>query len=195
MCIPKKIGITTALLTADIGELQKFKHHGEVVDKLAKLIVEWNIEREYCAFRLTGKYENEGNCQDFVEAVMKTLNVSFNPQGPLKHFIEEMRQKGTCDLMYKPSNEVREQMKLEQESYYFESHEELDEFAQKLEAKNFLFKQDFPFDWDLLKSFDRAFWVRNLKEPDNPHYTPSSNVPDGRHEACPFGNPIKAKNW
>jgi len=163
LCIPKRIGITTALLTADIGELQKFKNQTEVVDKLAKLIVEWNIEREYCAFRLTGKHENEGNCQDFVEAIMKTLNVSFNPQGPLKHCIDEMRSKGVCDLTYKPSTAVREQMKLEEESYSFLTHEELDEFVQKLEVKNFLFKQDFPHDWDLLKAFDRAFWVRSLK--------------------------------
>lgn len=189
LCVPKRVGIATALLTADVCEFQKTKDRS-VLDKLAKLIVQWNIEKEYCSFRLTGKHENEGNCQDFVEAIMKTLGVSFTPQGPLKHCIDEMRSKGVCDLTYRPSPVVQSKYGLK-EVYSFKTHTELDEFGKHLISCDLMFKVDHKSDWELLKAFDRAFWVRNLKEPDNPNYCSSvKEGPDSQKTACPFGDPM-----
>lgn len=44
-------------------------------NKLADVIVEWNVNKVYSNFSLTGKAENEGNCQDFVEAVLRALGI------------------------------------------------------------------------------------------------------------------------
>lgn len=48
---------------------------------------------------------------------------------------------------------------------------------------------DHVWDWALLKAFDRAFWVRNLKEPSNCVYQPE--VQNDKC-ACPFGDPHQA---
>lgn len=188
LCVPKRIAATTALLTADIDSISSIKMlRTELVDKLAQLIVEWNSEKTYCLYRITGKNANEGNCQDFVDAVLNKLGISFQPQGALKHCIEDMKSKGVSTLQYKPSAEVKEKLQLEKDSYLFESHQELDFFVQGLIDVCPLFKLDYKHDYSLLKAFDRAFWVRYYKEPDHVGYLPAKN--NEEQCSCPFGDP------
>jgi len=74
LILPKSIADTSVLLSADVEYIgSKIMPLNEVIDKIANLIVQWNTEKTYCLYRLTGKQANEGNCQDFVEAVLDTL--------------------------------------------------------------------------------------------------------------------------
>lgn len=62
----------------------------------------------------------------------------------------------------------------------FKTHQELDEYVLDLLKKDPKFPQNHSNDYALLKSFDRAFWLRYYKDK-NEISTP--------HDQCPFGNP------
>lgn len=155
MCIPKSIGDSAALLAADVGTITALNAPLEfVIDRLATLIVHWNTEYQYCLYRITGKQACEGNCQDFVDAVLSTLGISFKPTGALKICIETMRKKGIFETRYTPDPKLREALSLN-ESYLFDTHEELDMLVQEIVSREPGFKVDYSDDYALLKSFDR----------------------------------------
>jgi len=199
LCIPKSIGDSSALLAADITSISTLKVPiDQVIDRLAKLIVKWNTEYNYCVYRITGKQDNEGNCQDFVDSVLETLGVSFKPTGALKACIDTMRNKGVFEARYNPHAKARELAGLA-ESYLFESHEELDLFSKNLFNKIPGFRLEFQDDFKLLKSFDRAFWTRHLKVKDA-MYRPLTKQCDENDDeslecACPFLDPRATRSY
>ena len=69
----------------------------------------------------------------------------------------------------------------------FKSHKELDDFVNKLYEKNHSFAKSYPDHHMLLKSFDRAFWLRHFKANSEDKYKPSG---DEQKCECPFKNPL-----
>lgn len=108
------------------------------------------------------------NCQTFIDELCKALNITLKFSGALGSYINALRQYGSCDLTYKNID--------------FKTHKELDEFVCKELKKNPKFITT--DDWTLLKSFDRAFWLRYFKDKNN--QTAPCN--------CPFGNPTESQS-
>lgn len=154
------MGDAAALLAIDVDTISISTPDSldTLIDKLANLVIKWNTEYTYCLFRLAGKKSKEGNCQDFVDDVLSTLGITFNPQGPLKQCLETMRTKGKFEFVYYPSPEAKEYMNLKLNSYTFNSHEELDKLIHKYSLLEMNCKQDYNF----LKSMDR-FVVKSDK--------------------------------
>lgn len=76
LCVPRRIMSSAALISADIGEIYVAKDDLEVIaNKIAAVITKWNTHKRYINFKMTGKGINEGNCQDFVEDVLKQCGI------------------------------------------------------------------------------------------------------------------------
>lgn len=84
LCIPKKISSSMALLTLDVETLSLPKQSLSVLaDRLAQVVTTWNINYHYTNFNLGPKKPTEGNCQDFVNAVLDKLEVTPTFRGAL----------------------------------------------------------------------------------------------------------------
>lgn len=147
--------------------------------QLAEIIVDWNVNKTYCSYKLQGKSPNEVNCQDFVDAILNKLQISYNYTGTLANYINEMRLKGNCEMAFKPNQKFREHFGLTHENYVFRSHQELDDFVNKF-YENLI---DFEEERTLLKAFDRAFWCRHVHDPAEPLYHQT-------RKGCPFKSPF-----
>jgi hypothetical protein len=77
--------------------------------------------------------------------------------------------------------------------HHFDSHKELDLFVNDLLAIDSQFKLNHPGEFELLKSFDRAFWLRHYNDTKlkqhKPHYVQSEEDEDEFELDCPFGDP------
>lgn len=144
------------------------------------------MNKVYKNYSLTRR-ENEANCQEFVDTVLSRMGTKFTFDGAFSDFLLKMRTKGVCELEYTPSPEVIKQCNLDQPTYKFETHQQLDEFAEKISKSYAFFKQEFASDWRLLKAFDRAFWLRHYKQPKESTYDPLFN--EHGILCCPFNDP------
>lgn len=194
ICIPKKIAASMVLLALDVGSFHmSHLQLNDMIDQIAQVVIDWNINKTYCAYKLSGKEPNEGNCQgnfncfimfwsDFVDAILNKLNITPSFHGALGNFLSEMRTKGTGEMIFKPDTAFLDKFDLhETNEFVFHTHEELDKFVCMLQSKYALFDVDFAKEKELLKSFDRAFWIRHLHTPSDAKYQPCPN--------CPFDNP------
>lgn len=192
-----------ALLSADVDNIiiQKDKL-ADIADKIADVVVEWNVNYVYANIK-TSQKEHEGNCQDFVDNILDKLGIKSVFSGALGTFVEQMRTSGTCNLAFTPDKEFKQKFDLQEKSYTFDSHAELDTFVTQLKQKCHTFKLDYPSEWGLLKSFDRAFWLRHYKDTKHVKYTPLGGPcppPVNNHASinptkCPFGNPIQTHSY
>jgi hypothetical protein len=194
LCVPRRLFSGVALLSADLDALDIRKESlDELADKIAEVIVDWNTNKTYCNFAFTGKKPNEGNCQDFVEAVLTKLQIKPKLHGAFGEFVEKMRKFGKCELEFvPPSVEFREKYGLKAESYLFQTHAQLDSFVQQLLDVNNMFSFEHPHEWKLLKAFDRAFWLRFLKSNSNAQATPLMS--NNKHR-CPFDDPLSTVSY
>lgn len=169
----------------------------QIADKLAQLIVEWNVNYHYKNYTILKteeqkKNEKEANCQDFCMVVLEKLGVKPNFNGALKRYLEDMRKFGVCEMVFRPKKNFRQIFGLEKKSYQFTTHEELDQFVLSLKQKSPTVSIDFPNEMALLKSFDRGFWVRHFKSPERDEYKSLMGV-DSTTKAlksnCPFKDP------
>ena len=124
-------------------------------------------------------------------SLTQEFSYRFNPHGALKNFIEDMRSRGRCEFKYTPTKEVRDKFGLTETSYVFEKHADLDELATKL-FEHPEFKTKHKYDYSLLKAFDRAFWARHLKDPNNLKYEAKQQ---GLGSECPFGDPTVSQSY
>lgn len=110
-----------------------------------------------------------------------------------------MRKHGLCELEYTPTKEIKEKYNLDKDMYTFETHTQLDEFVRQLTGSNKLFKIDHSNDFSLLKAFDRALWLRHLRNPDEeahkPLYFQNPEKPETCELQCPFGDPYKSTTF
>jgi len=97
ICIPRKCVSTASILSADIDSITTSKKVDETVDILARIITDWNVVAQYNNF---SSKKGEANCQDFVEEVLKHLDIQSKFSGPLDAFIKQLREKGKSELAF-----------------------------------------------------------------------------------------------
>lgn len=196
LCVPRKIMSRAALLSCDIDGIAVEKERIEDIrNSLSQVICHWNSTKHY---RNDPKDRTvEGNCQDFVDDILAHLGIDASSvfNGALGDYLKEMRTKGVCEIAFKLTPEFRQEFGRQESIVKFESHAELDTFVNSLLQKERDFRRKYPQEWSLLKSFDRAFWLRNLKDPQVPQYQPLAPQEDGKVIGCPFDNPINTASF
>jgi len=146
--VPRRLQSGTAIISADIQQLEVATTDIEqIASKIAEVVTKWNVHKSYVNFRLTGKKENEGNCQDFVEDMLKALNCKVHSEGAFKLFMDKMRVKGVGTMEFEPTNEFKSTYGVA--TTVFTRHDELDNFVAAILKKNRFFMQDHPDEWKL----------------------------------------------
>jgi hypothetical protein len=187
LCVPRMLVSRAAFFTADLMEISE-KCVSEVRDKVADVITRWNGSMNYT---MTKKKNNEGNCQDFIIDLLNALEIKINFEGSLGKFLEKIRLDGKSEMEFPVSSKLRSELEIPYQSVMFNTHQELDEFVMMLIGSETNFSVLYKDDWELLKSFDRAFWLRYFK------IVKSKNYKEGNDDVnswkpctkCPFGNP------
>lgn len=180
LCIPRKCYSSAAMLAADLefGGIQLDLE--DTIKKISKVIINWNVTKQY--------NQNENNCQKFVDDVCNELGLNLDKilQGPLGEYLKSLRTKGQCDLSFHINDEMREKLEIKDKVKKFTTHEELDQFVESCVEKDPQFEENFKEHMLLLKSFDRAFWLRHFKHPDDKQFIPLGG---GNPTKCPFKDP------
>jgi len=193
LCIPRKCVSKAALLSADIDSISTDKRVEEVVDILADVITEWNVTKKYKDNSKNKK--EEANCQDFVHEILEKLGIKLDFKGPLGQFLTNLRETGLCDMEFPMDNNFRQCFNIKEKSKKFNTHEDLDNFVHYLQKTDMEFELKYKNEWVLLKSFDRAFWMRYYKFPNDTRWCSCKKKDvdeDGDVEYsvnCPFGDP------
>lgn len=183
LCIPKKLSSELALFVVDIGTISILHQVDEVIDKIAKIIVKWNTKFEYSM--IPGKTkQHKGNCQEFVEDILNSINIKPKFEGATALFLEKMRTQGKSEMVYETKDpELIKKFGFEKK--VFTTHEELDKFMIETERVFEDFELTHKQDYELLKCFDRAFWLRYYKTKKD-EFCPHK---EGSNVRCPFGDP------
>jgi len=185
LCIPRTCGSKTALFCTDVISVSIKKSLKEILDLITCIIVDWNVKREYCMF--PGKlHEFKGNCQEFTTCILSTLGVTLNlSSGCIGLYLERMVKDGKGGFVFETKDqEVIDLMDGSKREFF--SHLELDYFVQCILEKEPTFAYKFAHEYALLKSFDRAFWLRSAKKPKVETY--ACLTKKGKCN-CPFGDP------
>eukprot|EP01080_Neovahlkampfia_damariscottae_P005858 gene5858-9686_t len=197
ICIPRKCVSNAAIITADLDTLKTTKEVEKTVSILADVISEYNCFHTYS--KLTSGKPNCSNCQDFVEDILTRLDIELKFDGPLGNYLKTLKDKGTSDLIFAPDKNFIEKFSLKSSSVKFVSHNSLDEFVRDLMKSEPEFQKVHKQEYALLKSFDRAFWLRHFKFPNRTEYLyfkkdpeeedDITGVDDGTDCGCPFLDP------
>lgn len=191
LCIPKKIYSTSALLALDVPSHLETANVDDIIDKISDVVCRWNAFHQYD--------RNKNNCQVFIEELLLCLGISPDLfyKGQLGDSLKKMKSKGECDIKFKLDHDLQELLGIKEKKMSFKSHQELDKFIAKLEethlkVHNKLYSDKYPHDFALLKSIDRAFWLRYYREKNNEEFCP---LKDGSKIVCPCGDPISTKSF
>ena len=77
--------------------------------------------------------------------------------------MNKIKQTGKLRLEFIVKKKFQKKFSLDKTTYCFQSHPELDIFVSKLLEIDPTFDINHPTHWELLKGFDRAFWMRHKK--------------------------------
>lgn len=150
---------------------------------MSDVIIEWNCTKIYD--------RGDNNCQHFIDDILKHLGIALNFGESVSKFLNKIRTKGSCSIKYHIPPQIQEKLKLKEKKITFATHQQLDEFVNSVIEKVPAFQMEFKDDWYLLKSFDRAFWLRHYKSEATVAYKPSQ-------VGCPMGDPKETslcKDW
>ena len=90
-------------------------------------------------------------------------------------------------MKFSMDQQFREDFEINEKVIVFKTHNELDLFVKSLLSKDPDFISSHRSEWVLLKSFDRALWLKHSKYPELKEYIPLENKKDELD--CPFGDP------
>lgn len=224
LCIPRRISSASALLSCDLMEVSiDSTHIDDIAHKLAETAVVWNLTKKYKNFSKDVEKATFGNCQDFVLDVMQRLGIKLEFSGEMAKFIQKMRDKGRCELEFEPSKQFLEAFPFlkDQKStgknviFRFDTHQQLDRFVQRLlEFGGPRLQLDFRGEWAILKSFDRAFWLKHIKHREkakttnaqvanpelmvpefSPEFSPLWKNEVSKTHNCPFDDPENTRSF
>eukprot|EP01080_Neovahlkampfia_damariscottae_P009448 gene9448-1654_t len=168
LCIPRKCVSKSAFLTADIGEITTKETLESVREKIAKVITNWNVNYSYSMILKTNNHT--GNCQTFVDEMLKELGIELKFDGAMAKFINTLKKNGSSKLIYHLSDDIKYLIESSKSEIEFQTHQELDNFIVKLLEIEPTFAKEYKHDFNLLKSFDRALWLKFLKSQDEINY-------------------------
>ncbi len=158
LVVPRKCYSGAAVLAADVQKYYKGPQVEEALDKISNVICHWNAHYTYS--------RQKHNCQTFVDELCNVLEIDINFKGALGKFLDQLRTKGVCEMSYPLSEHLQSVLETNESSMNFATHHDLDDFVRQVRMKDPSYfecdaiGQD---DWILLKSYDRAFWLRHLK--------------------------------
>eukprot|EP01080_Neovahlkampfia_damariscottae_P010213 gene10213-2633_t len=162
ICIPRKCLSRSAFLTIDVGEIKTIETLESIRDKIADVIVYWNANVEYDSYGKSKK--GYGNCQEFIESILHALNMNIEYTGVIGDFLQNMKRHGSSKLIFPINQQMKFDFCLREDEIEFTSHSQLDKFVHSIEEKStVLFEETYPNEYLLLKSFDRAFWLKHQK--------------------------------
>jgi len=193
LSIPRKCVSRAALLSADIDSISTDKKLEEVIDTLSECICEWNTTKQYKDNPKNKKIE--GNCQDFVQDILDRLKIKTDFKGPLGETLRKLREEGKSEMEFIMDNDFRETFGILETKITFNKHCELDTFVKKLLTKELEFEIKYRNEWALLKSYDRAFWLRYFKFKNDDRWIPLKQKLENKEGevdfelCCPFGDP------
>jgi len=191
LCIPKKIYSQSALLALDIKSHLESANVDDIIERISECVCRWNAFHNYD--------RSKNNCQVFIEDLLVCLGI--NPdqyyKGQLGDCLKKMKQFGQTDIKFKVDKELRELCGIHETEITFQSHKQLDDMIEKLDAGclkkwKCRYEEKYPDDCALLKSLDRAYWLRHYREKDKVEY---QSLQVGSKCACPFQDPIGTKSF
>ncbi|KAG2377475.1 hypothetical protein C9374_009386 [Naegleria lovaniensis] len=161
LCIPRRCYSNAATLAIDIEEIST-KELDSCIDRVSQVIADWNVHNRYS--------QQKCNCQHFVDDICKALGIKMNFTGSMGHYITKLRNKGLCNIKWKVPVDIMEQVGIKEQKITFYTHKQLDMLMCSILSKIPDFPERYQEDHMLLKSFDRAFWLRSFKAPQNANY-------------------------
>jgi hypothetical protein len=186
-CMPKKCFSQSAIIALDVHSLLETADCDYIIDCISEVIARWNVMREY------DKHKN--NCQSFIDDLLVSLGIDPNSKfsGQLGEYLSLLRKSGENRMIFWLTPSLREDLSVKESSITFETHKELDDFLTLISTKSAGYFQKNPHDEMLLKSFDRAFWLkyyRNQKIEGNQHLF-------NKHKecCCHFGDPKSTRSF
>ncbi|KAL0486634.1 SAMD7 [Acrasis kona] len=159
LVVPRKCYAGAAILAADVEKYFRGPQVNEALDKITDIISQWNATKQYS--------QHFTNCQHFVDDLCKALDINLEFNGALKNFIQELRTTGYCDQI----------------SEHTENFDAFVQMVMRAAPDYFDIDRCGKDDWLLLKSYDRAFWLRHFKYPTDLSFCQHSDF------ECPFRNP------
>ena len=159
LCIPREFEAKKAILAMDIARVPK-EHAHKLLKELCHTIVEWNTSVFYNLI--------SANCQTFTDAILRRLDLPVNlPTSETWGPVRQMKKVGKIDYLYKVpihmNNDIIARTLSANNTIHFASHEALDNvvtYIRTLIPDYFSYN---PEEYELLKAYDRAFWLRYLK--------------------------------
>ncbi|EFC38267.1 predicted protein [Naegleria gruberi] len=139
-------------LAVEVGELDiEEKKDQEKIKQLCFVISEYNTKMVY--------NNRNCNCHHFVRDCISALDLNFSSimKGQLGNYLRRIRN-GKLLTEREFCNPIT------QERVLFNTHKQLDEYVIDLLTKHPSFKEEHPYDFELLKAFDRGFWMGHLKD-------------------------------
>jgi hypothetical protein len=188
LIVPRKCYSGAAVIAADIekqftGSLQV----KEVLDKMADVICHWNATYTYS--------QKDRNCQAFVDDICAALNIELKFGGSLNEYLKQLRKNGRCALKFYLTPTLQKTLGMTESSVTFANHKELDKFVHTINEKDSMYLDiTAPDDKVLLKSFDRAFWLRYFKSKTEEDWAPEEVDEKTYHTSCPFSHPNATKS-
>jgi hypothetical protein len=179
LCIPRKCYSSAAMLAADLDFGGLGFELNDTIEKISQVIIDWNVNKVY--------NQQNANCQQFVDELCKSLGVPIHFEGPLGEYLNNLRRRGECEIDFPVTPDMRVNLDIREAKKRFHTHQELDDFVKMLIEKEPMFQENYPMEWMLLKSFDRAFWLRHFKHQEDSKFTPD---PD-----CPFHDPTQTASF
>eukprot|EP01080_Neovahlkampfia_damariscottae_P002305 gene2305-2773_t len=186
LCVPKKFYSGSSLLVIDIKHSYEMVDIEKIIEVLAEVITRWNTLHSY------EKLHN--NCQTFIDDVLMSLDIEtdLKLEGYIKKYIQNLRLTGECPVDYQIPEIIQEKCGFKENKITFETHKQLDEFLNTVLE----YYPTFPIEdlgYDLLKGFDRGFWLRHYKSPLSEDFIPAQN--EYAKCLCPFDNPKNTKSF
>jgi len=204
----RKKSSSKAVFAVDIARIEGQREVNDVIDSVAQLCTVWNGYKVY---------ENDScNCQHFVIDLLDYLGLSDNFEQiqerfpPLKEYITKLKKRGVCDMAYYVDEKIAKAIKdstttsralkelVKNKKVKFTSHKILDEFVSFITTNFPLFISNRQQEYELLKAFDRAFWLRSQSSQiqDDENVQPLVDL-HTQECKCPFnkgGQPITEVN-
>ena len=188
LIVPRKCYSGAAVLAADIEtKFQGALQVNDALDKISDIICHWNASFTYS--------QKDRNCQTFVDEICDSLGIELKFGGSLAEYVSHLRRNGKCELKYYLTPDLQKTLGINESSISFKTHKELDDFVRKLDEKAPTHLDIVaPDDKVLLKSFDRAFWLRHFKNKSDESWTPERVDSKTYDTSCPFGHPHQTKS-
>lgn len=220
ICIPRAVLTMNPVFLIDICTIKDANHYISIREKLAERIAWWNENMKYSKWNSSNWLATKsGNCQHFVNDIIQHLGLVEQFEKKLEFVrpvLNRIIQQGDIEMeiiLSRPfyelfpicQEDINEMLKqgtyfipLKRKLYsknmkiHFISHKQLDLYiGSLLNFDRFILLKDFD-EIQILKSFDRAFWLHKNKHETLKSLDPNHIIPEScfiEPGSCPFQAP------